>query len=141
MLTNVNCTLFFMAEDGVHGYELWKSDGTAAGTVLVKDIAPGDKDGDPTQLTVVNGTLYFQAGDGARHKQLWKSDGTEAGTVPVKDFVPDGVQLRPSDNPMGRMTAGGAGLFFTANWWGPDVSFSGRRLDLWYMPAPRRGHN
>jgi RNA polymerase sigma factor (sigma-70 family) len=137
----VNGTLFFMADDGVHGFELWKSDGTAAGTRLVKDIAPGDKDGDPTQLTVVNGTLYFQAGDGVRHKQLWKSDGTEAGTVPVKDFVPDGVKLKPNDNPMGRMTVGGAGLFFTATCWGPDVRYPGSRLDLWYMTAPRRGHN
>ena len=36
--TNVNGTLFFAANDGTHGRELWKSDGTAAGTVLVKDI-------------------------------------------------------------------------------------------------------
>ena len=38
-LTNVNGTLlFFVPNDGTHGYELWKSDGTSAGTVLVKDI-------------------------------------------------------------------------------------------------------
>ena len=43
-LTNVNGTLFFAANDGTHGYELWKSDGTAAGTVLVKDINPGSGD-------------------------------------------------------------------------------------------------
>src|SRR5437764_7940896 len=40
-LVNVNGTLFFSADDGVHGQELWKSDGTAAGTVLVSDINPG----------------------------------------------------------------------------------------------------
>ena len=40
-LTNVGGTLFFSADDGTHGSELWKSDGTAAGTVLVKDINPG----------------------------------------------------------------------------------------------------
>ncbi len=40
-LTEVNGVLFFQAHDGVHGKELWKSDGTAAGTVLVKDITPG----------------------------------------------------------------------------------------------------
>ena len=40
-LTNVNGTLFFTANDGTNGTELWKSDGTAAGTVLVKDINPG----------------------------------------------------------------------------------------------------
>ena len=37
-LTNVGGTLFFSANDGTNGGELWKSDGTAAGTVLVKDI-------------------------------------------------------------------------------------------------------
>ena len=40
---DVNGTLFFAADDGGHGRELWKSDGTAAGTVLVKDINPGSR--------------------------------------------------------------------------------------------------
>src|SRR2546421_11123007 len=44
---NVNGTLFFAADDGVHGTELWKSDGTEAGTALVKDILPGPADGTP----------------------------------------------------------------------------------------------
>ena len=39
-LTNVGGTLFFSANDGTHGDELWKSDGTEAGTVMVKDINP-----------------------------------------------------------------------------------------------------
>ncbi len=39
-LTEVNGTLFFTADDGMNGSELWKSDGTEAGTVMVKDINP-----------------------------------------------------------------------------------------------------
>jgi ELWxxDGT repeat protein len=46
----------------VAGDELWKSDGTAAGTVLVKDIFP-DHSSSPNNLTNVNGTLYFDATD------------------------------------------------------------------------------
>src|SRR6516162_1765072 len=37
----INSTAFYTANDGIHGTELWKSDGTAAGTVLIKDINPG----------------------------------------------------------------------------------------------------
>ena len=75
-------TLFFAADDGANGSELWKSDGTAAGTVLVKDITPGSRRGScPSDLTNVNGTLFFAANDGTSGRELWKSDGTAAGTV------------------------------------------------------------
>jgi ELWxxDGT repeat protein len=86
-LANFNGTLFFAATDGVHGLELWKSDGTAAGTTMVADINPGIYHSDPTNLTVVNGTLYFQATSNTSSWQLWKSDGTTSGTVMVKDNV------------------------------------------------------
>ena len=67
---------------GRHGHELWKSDGTAAGTVLVKDINPGSgRLVRPPALTDVNGTLFFTADDGANGSELWKSDGTAAGTI------------------------------------------------------------
>jgi ELWxxDGT repeat protein len=88
-LTNVNGTLFFNA--GHTGYgggglveELWKSDGTEAGTVMVKDLNAGSPSR-PRYLTNVNGTLFFTAYDNGDN-ELWKSDGTEAGTVMVKDI-------------------------------------------------------
>nr|WP_304608947.1 ELWxxDGT repeat protein [Planktothrix sp. FACHB-1365] len=65
---------------------MWKSDGTAAGTVLVKDISPSLSNSNPGNLTNINGTLYFQAYDGTNGTELWKSDGTAAGTVLVKDI-------------------------------------------------------
>src|SRR5262249_29985762 len=71
--------------DDTHQPELWQSDGTAAGTVLVKDIVPGWWGSNPGYLTNVNGTLMFAADDGRHGVELWRSDGTAAGTALVKD--------------------------------------------------------
>jgi ELWxxDGT repeat protein len=94
LAANVNGTLFFAANDGQNGYELWKTDGTASGAVLVKDIPDGGASlyggSFPTNLVNVNGTLFFKASDNPHYYELWKSDGTEAGTVLVKDIFPDG---------------------------------------------------
>jgi ELWxxDGT repeat protein len=83
---NVNGTLFFAAIDGTRGYELWKSDGTSTGTVLVKDIRPGLFGSYPYSLTNVGGRLFFIADNGTNGRELWISDGTSTGTVLVKDI-------------------------------------------------------
>ena len=69
--------LFFAGTDGsAAGIELWKSDGTAAGTVLVKDIAPGVEDAAPDSLVAAGNRLYFRARTVAEGTELWTSDGT-----------------------------------------------------------------
>lgn len=108
--TDVNGTLFFTAITATAGRELWKSDGTAAGTVLVKDINPGSGFSFPSSLTNVNGTLYFAANDGTSGVELWKSDGTESGTVQVKDIFAGGGSSLPDS-----LTNVGGTLYFTAN--------------------------
>jgi ELWxxDGT repeat protein len=105
--------LYFATNDGIHGNELWKSDGTAEGTVLVADIAPGVVSsmlGSHPPL-VVDGTLYFQANDGVHGNELWKTDGTAAGTLLVKDTVP-GPQSGLLNLPL--TAVGSRGLAFAA---------------------------
>jgi ELWxxDGT repeat protein len=79
---------YFVANDGIHGNELWRSDGTDAGTKMLKDINITPlSSSNPANLTVIGNTLYFSADDGSHGMELWKSDGTEANTVMVMDIV------------------------------------------------------
>jgi ELWxxDGT repeat protein len=79
----VGNTLFFAADDGTHGFELWKSNGTPAGTKLVKDLRHGSDSGSPTQFAVLGNQLFF-AGPDPFGSVLWRSDGTNNGTRVVK---------------------------------------------------------
>jgi len=89
--TELNGALYFRATTSdVNGYRLWKTDGTTAGTVLVKDINPLDTRAIsyPVVFTRLNGALYFHADDGVNGIELWKTDGTAAGTQLLKDICP-----------------------------------------------------
>lgn len=111
---NRDGTLFFTAQDAVSGRELWKSDGTSSGTVLVKDLFPGDSTGypyginssNPGKLVNLGGTLYFSAADSLSGYGLWRSDGTAAGTQLIRG---PGQGLKSVNN----LTAIGLKLFFS----------------------------
>ena len=84
-----NClhdNVYFTANDGTWGHELYKTDGTLSGTVLLKDLCTGTCSGSPNFFTglppIVNGIqeLYFTANMGIDGAQLWITDGTTNNT-------------------------------------------------------------
>ena len=81
----MNGVMYFAATDSADGTQVWKSDGTAAGTSMVADIN-GTAGANPGDLTVEGNTLFFVATDSADGAQVWKSDGTAAGTSMVADI-------------------------------------------------------
>jgi ELWxxDGT repeat protein len=76
-------TVVYFSAFNLLGSELWKSDGTPAGTAPVRDIRPGTESSSPADYTMMGGRLFFSATDSAGSRELWTSDGTEAGTVAV----------------------------------------------------------
>ncbi|BCS96103.1 hypothetical protein DSLASN_17350 [Desulfoluna limicola] len=75
--------LYFAAEDGEKGTELWVSDGTPFGTKPLKDVNPGDVSGHPGYFTAFNGKVYFLAQVGVDW-QVWETDGLSGGTQAVQ---------------------------------------------------------
>jgi ELWxxDGT repeat protein len=101
--------LFFVLRDVTMGVELWKSDGTAAGTVQVADILPGAGSSNPHQLTPAGDRLYFVADDGVHGDEPWITDGTVGGTHLVADLLPGAESSHPDS-----LVAVGSTLLFSA---------------------------
>ncbi len=94
--------IFFGASDPVHGTELWVTDGTPAGTHMVKDVNPGagSSVGLP-QLQVFGNVVLVFLDDGVNGRELWRSDGTEAGTYILKDIFVGEEASATFDEPFG----------------------------------------
>lgn len=107
-----NNKVVFRADDGTNGRELWVTNGTTAGTNLVKDINPNGN-ASISGLTSFNGKAYFQSGN-----DIWETDGTEAGT---KIFL----NLRLNDNSEYPFHVYKDAMYFTAY----DATFN--KVDLW----------
>ena len=101
-----NNLLYFSANDGVNGTELWKYDGTNT-PVRVTQICPGSGSSNPANPCVYNNALYFSANDGSSGAELWKYDGTNA--TRVADIVPGSGGSSPAS-----LTVFNGTLYFVA---------------------------
>jgi ELWxxDGT repeat protein len=107
--TVVNGRLLFVGYDSDHGAELWSTNGTAAGTRLVADIAPGATGSAIGPLTVAGRRIFFTADDGVHGNQLWATDGTAAGTHRITDIIPGAA-----GSAIGALTVVDKRVFFAA---------------------------
>ncbi|MCY1045855.1 hypothetical protein OV208_31370 [Corallococcus sp. bb12-1] len=137
-LVAVGRQLFYAADDGASGRELWVTDGDERDSRRVKDVRPGGAGSTPRFLTPVGGRLFFVADDGVHGPELWRSDGTSQGTVLVADIRRGAAGSAP-DN----LTVVGGRLYFTAEdgvrgreLWSTDGTASGTQLAQEFAPGP-----
>ena len=130
MMENI---FYFVGNDGIHGKELWRTDGTAAGTFMVKDIRPDENDEygtDIFRVTAFKNAIYINADDASGKLSLFKSDGTSSGTQKIHhsgkifEFIPYNDQLLFLSSEFS-----GAGL------WSTDGTTAGT-THLKELPAP-----
>lgn len=95
--TRLGAFLYFTANDGTNGFELWRSDGSPAGTTLVQNINPGAEDSFAglfgLAMATTGNTLLFGADDGTRGDELWLTDGTT--TRLLRDINPSAESSLP----------------------------------------------
>lgn len=111
-ITAVGSRVFFSGMDANQSHELYMSNGTQAGTRLVRDIADAATylSSYPTFLTGVGDVVYFSAQDNVGDRELWRSDGTYAGTRRVRNIA---VGINDSDPTA--LTVMGGELYFSAH--------------------------
>jgi ELWxxDGT repeat protein len=93
---------------------VWRTDGTAAGTVLIADIESGAAGSDPTNFIDTYAGLYFSASAGGAGRELWRTNGSAASTIRVGDSAPGAASSDPT--PLG---VAGTKLFLSATDLGP----------------------
>ncbi len=136
-LTVIGNTLFFRADDGIHGQELWKSypPYTETTTVMISDIQPGIGSSWPEELFALGDILFFRADNGNNGQELWKSEPPYTSTEQILDINAGAANSGPTD-----FYTIGNGLFFRADdgssgnelWKSfPPYTTASRVADIW----------
>ena len=91
---------YFPYNDGIHGRELWRSDGTTSGTRMITDLCPGICGANGRvvieSVAVFDDAIFFTGSDGVHGTELWRTDGTPAGTAMVRDLAPGLIGSNPA---------------------------------------------
>ena len=137
-----NGQLLFTAYDGgISGIELWTSNGTTAGTKLLKDIYVGTGSSLPDEFVSASNTIYFNARDNDHGCELWYTKGDESNTIMLTDIYPGSSNSNPKS-----LTIVDSVLYFTdkggklwkLNGIESTIHYSNYRLKINVFPIPFR---
>ncbi|MCA9727607.1 MAG: hypothetical protein KC729_07985, partial [Candidatus Eisenbacteria bacterium] len=118
-----NGEVYFAADDGVHGDEPWKTDGTSPGTQMVDDCTPGLDDTSPATFVEAGGTLFFRASPASSTgSELWKTLGTTGTTQEVA--------VNPNGPCFPNLLFGTSSYLYFGATDGTSVGHEPRRLDV-----------
>ena len=121
----------FQANDGIHGYELWKSDGTVDGTVLAKDLIPGPKGSSPRDFIEVTGRILFLANQFDDSNEIQPPEYLAYGDSKVWELSKGEPRVVAGDYQLAAsLVAVDTTVFFTA------TSAAGRELWAYYAQGP-----
>ncbi len=123
----IGSTLYFGLSTDEDRAQLWSSNGTPAGTQLVRNVAPGLQIGLLDSMTRIGSFAYFSAEDAGFGRELWRTDGTAAGTVRLTDVNPG-----PADSNVHQLRAVGSTLYFVRDAIRRSAQSSGSRM----APSP-----
>jgi len=101
--------LYFAADDGTNGKELWKYNGNFTSLVANINTTPGG-DSDPRNFHVHNDTLFFQANNGINGRELYYFDGAN---LNMQNLNPEPTGPIKNSSP-GKFVSIGNDLYFTA---------------------------
>lgn len=140
----INQYVYFTIDHGWPGAqtaELWRTDGTQAGTVMVKQFGTFKHMSNVYQLAEVNGMLLLVVGDREHGIELWRSDGTAAGTALLKDIKPgpDSSHVRLSLKANGRVLLMADDGVHGYELWQTDGTTAGTRLVQDFIPGGEPG--
>ena len=96
----VRDTLYFSANDGIHGAELWAYDMTTDSTRIVADINPGQNASFPGYWLVLvhEDVIYFDAADPSHGRELWAHNTVNGSTWLVANINDDEFSSNPGDD-------------------------------------------
>ncbi len=119
--TVIDDVLYFAANDGIHGRELWRSDGTPSGTYLLADFNPGPASGleygyafdEEVRIAGLGSKIFVAADDGVHGRELWRVDALTGAGEMTADLIPPDSDREPATSPIVIGAFDGAMLFWT----------------------------